>query len=101
MRDGDKQLSPIRNEETGPRAGSSLNLLDSRVVIRVLLIEDIHESPAANHIHPASGRVVKQIVCIVDDLERPGLPPGFGVNYEQPRRRPASDQQAMASFVES
>src|SRR5262249_27562063 len=89
--DGNKQFPPIRNKEPSPRAGRRFDLIDARVVIRILLTEDIHESAAPDDVDAAAGGVIEQIIGVADNFERPGLLAGLGVDHQHPRRRPTTD----------
>src|SRR5262249_41993430 len=89
--DSHKQFAPIGSKESSPSPCRRFDPFATCIMIRILLIQDIHESTAPDYVHAASGRVVEQIVGIVDNLKRPGLLAGLGVNYQQPGRRPAAD----------
>ena len=58
VRDSNKQFSPIRNKQTGPRARGSRVTRSAVVMIGVLLLEDIDKALAADHVNPAFGYVI-------------------------------------------
>src|SRR4051794_16500047 len=69
MRNGNKQLIPLRTEETGTGSSRCGNLRASPVVIRVGLFDDVDETFAANCVEAMPFRVVENFVGVPGDIE--------------------------------
>src|SRR5215831_3785461 len=96
-----EQLSPVWHEQTGPRARRGRIMCKPVVLIRILLLEDIDEALASDHVDPAPVRIVKHVVGIADDFDGRGLVARLGIDHQHASGRTAANQQSMMGFVES
>ena len=89
----------MQHEKAGSGARRYRVARNSLVVIGIFLLQNIDEPLAADHVHPASLRVVEKVVGVADNFGRRHCLSRFRVIHQQARRHAASCKQAVMSLV--
>src|SRR3954469_3776990 len=100
MRNGNKQLIPLRIEETGTGSSRCGNFRASPVVIRIGLFDDVDETFAANCIEPPPFHVVENFIGVARDIEGRYSGSRVCVEDDKLRRVATADEKSVIGFVQ-
>ena len=93
------EFSPFGYEQSGLHAWWRRQARNMIIMVGISQLEDVEGALTCKDVDAISCRIVKEIVRIAGNLTGGDFFSALGVEHEQARRRPSSDEEAMVSFV--